>query len=208
MSRARRGDGRAGKLPLLVSVTLALAAMWFGLRQAADLRWAATRPEWAIALWPASSTALGLMALNRTMAGDGIVDEPARQLAAQALVRGPAEALPLALAGLDASAAGKLDRATTLMAMARARNPRLPMVRVWLLNEYVRQGRFGEALAEAGPVMRLVPQSRPQVYALIARIAAQPQGELAVQAALAQAPDWRMPYQQWLAQNRSAAGSR
>lgn len=183
-------------------IVLALIAGWFALRQAMDEQWAVTRPSRAAAAFPASSQALGMLAIGRVAEAGGVVDERARVLVAQALSRGPAEALPLAIAGLDASASGDLDRARRLMEMARGRDPRLPMVRVWLLNDDARRGDYAALLGEAGPVMRLSASSREQVYAMLAQMSVRPGGAQALGAALARQPDWAAPYRQWLAEQR------
>lgn len=183
-------------------IVLALIAGWFALRQAMDEQWAVTRPSRAAAAFPASSQALGMLAIGRVAAAGGVVDEQARSLAAQALSRGPAEALPLAIAGLDASASGDLDRARRLMEMACGRDPRLPMVRVWLLNDDARRGDYTAFMGEVGPVIRLVPASRKQVYAMLAQISLRPGGARALSEALTRQPDWAAPYRQWLAEQR------
>lgn len=191
--------GQAGAIRRGAAVLVLLAGAWLVLRDAMDRQFESTRPDLALRAWPPSGAAQGLAALQRAAAQDGVVDPAGRALIAGAMAQVPAAGLPLALAGLDASAAGDLPRATQLMERARHSAPRLVLVRTWLLNEYARTGRFDAALAEAGPVMRLSVESRAQVYALIAAIAARPDGAAAVRAALARKPDWAVPYQQWLA---------
>lgn len=187
----------------------ALAALamagWLVLRDAMGRQFAEDRPDLAVRAWPASGNALVMQGVQRITASGGVVDADGRALIARAMARLPAAGAPLALAGLDASAAGELDRATALMEAARHRSPRLVLVRTWLLNEYARTGRYADALAEAGPVMRLAVDSREQVYGLIRAIALRPDGAAAVQAALAADPDWRAPYQAWLAASAQAA---
>jgi hypothetical protein len=182
----------------MLVIVAALLACWLVLRGAWIAQWTIADPALAARAWPASGDALAGVALRRTVAASGIVDGPGRDLVARAMARAPGSALPLAIAGFDASASGALARATQLMEAARARNPRLLVARAWLLNEYTRDGRDAEALGEAGVVMRFAPDTRPQIYRLIAQIAARPGGRQAVQDALAGNPDWREPYLQSL----------
>ncbi len=192
-------------LRLSLGLALLLLCAALVLREGLVRHAEASRPDLAARLWPASGNALALLALERARQSEGMADAAGQRLIAQAMARIPAAGLPLALAGLDASARGDLPRATALMEAARHRSPRLALVRGWLINEYARTGRYDAVMAEAGPVMRLSVDSRPQVYALIAAIAARPDGKAAVAGALAADPDWRLPYQQWLAAQGPAA---
>lgn len=192
-------------LRLSLGLALLLLCAALVLREGLVRHAEASRPDLAARLWPASGNALALLALERARQSEGLADAAGQRLIAQAMARIPAAGLPLALAGLDASARGDLPRATALMEAARHRSPRLALVRGWLINEYARTGRYDAVMAEAGPVMRLSVDSRPQVYALIAAIAARPDGKAAVAGALAADPDWRLPYQQWLAAQGPAA---
>lgn len=198
----RRADGVR-----LIALLMLLGAGWIALRGAINQHYEASAPEridWAV---PRSGNAQLALAMTRIVAAGGVVDEPARALVSEAMAAIPAAGQPLALAGLAASASGDLPRATRLMEAARRRSPRLALARNWLLNEYVRTGRYADALAEAAPLMRLAAESRPQVYALIAAMAARSDSASAVAAALAARPDWAAPYEQWLAaQGQSAAG--
>lgn len=187
---------RPGGLRLLM-VLLLLAALLLATREALVRSNELERPDFALQFWPPSANAAALLALQRTASADGVVDAQGRVLIAQALQQAPAAGLPLALAGLDASAQEDLARATRLMEQARHRSPRLVLVRAWLINEYARTGRYADALGEAGPVMQLSGESRPQVFALIAAIAARPDGAAAVKAALAAEPNWRKGYLDW-----------
>lgn len=197
----------AGAIRRGAAALLLLAGAWLVLRDALDRQFEVTRPDLALRVWPPSGTAQALQALQRIAAQDGVVDPAGRSLIAGAMAQVPAAGLPLALAGLDASAVGDLPRATRLMEQARHSAPRLVLVRAWLLNEYARTGRYDEALAEAGPVMRLSVESRPQVYALIAAMAGREDGAGPVRAALARQPDWAVPYRQWLAARPPAASA-
>lgn len=181
----------------LALIALVIAAMGLSLRAAVTARFDAEQPEqsaWAI---PATGNALAVLASRRIVETGGAVDAPARAMIAAAMTRLPAAGQPLALAGLTASADGDLPRATRLMEAARDRAPRLPLARNWLLNEYARTARYDAALAEAGVLMRLAPETRPQVYALVRAMAAREDAAPAVARALAGKPDWAEPYEAW-----------
>lgn len=178
-------------------MALVLAGMWVSLRTAMIDQHDAYRPDvsaWAV---PRSGNAMLTLAAQRIVAQDGTIDRPVRTLIADAMARVPAAGQPLALAGLAASAEGDLLRATRLMEAARHRAPRFPLARNWLLNTYVRAGRHDEALGEAGALMRLAPETRPQVYALVRAMSVRADAAAAVHRALARQPDWAEPYAAW-----------
>lgn len=181
----------------LALIALVAGVMGVSLRAAVTARFDAEQPEqsaWAV---PRTGNALAVLASRRIVANGGAVDGPARAMIAQAMTRVPAAGQPLALAGLAASAEGDLPRATRLMEAARTRAPRLPLARNWLLNEYVRTARYDEALDEAGVLMRLAPETRPQAYALIRAMAGREDAAPAVRRALHRQPDWAQPYEAW-----------
>lgn len=178
-------------------IALVLAGMWVSLRAAVTTQHDAERPEVSAWALPRSGNAMLTLAAQRIVAQDGAIDGPARMLIADAMVRVPAAGQPLALAGLAASAEGDLPRATRLMEAARHRAPRFALARNWLLNAYVRAGRHDEALVEAGALMRLAPETRPQVYALVRAMSARADAAPAVRRALGRGPDWAEPFAAW-----------
>lgn len=181
----------------LALIALVVGVMGVSLRAAVTARFDAEQPEqsaWAV---PRTGNALAVLASRRIVASGGAFDGPARAMIAQAMTRVPAAGQPLALAGLAASAEGDLPRATRLMESARTRAPRFPLARNWLLNEYVRTARYDEALDEAGALMRLAPETRPQAYALIRAMAGREDAAPAVRRALQRQPDWAQPYEAW-----------
>lgn len=186
---------------------LALAGTMGGsLRAAITARFDTQQPERAAWALPASGNAMTVLAAQTIIAKGGLVDDDAQRLIAGAMARTPAAGQPLALAGLAASAEGDLTRATRLMETARDRAPRAALARNWLLNEYVRTGRYDEALTEAGVLMRLAPETRPQTYALVQAMAARADAAPAVGRALARRPDWAEPFAAWArAQGRPAS---
>lgn len=189
---------------LLVLALLCL--MVISLRAAVTTRFDVQQPERSAWARPVSGNAMVVMAARGIIARGGLVDAPTRVLIDTAMARVPAAGQPLALAGLAASAEGDLPRATRLMEAARARAPRFALTRNWLLNEYVRTARYDQALVEAGVLMRLAPETRPQTYALVQAMEARTAAAPAVRRALAKRPDWAEPYAAWAkAQGRPAS---
>jgi hypothetical protein len=180
-----------------VLVFVLLCVMGIALRAAVTAQFGIAQPERAAWAVPASGNAMVVLAAQRIIAGGGLVDDPAQALISAAMARAPAAGQPLALAGLAASAEGDLPRATRLMEAARDRAPRAPLARNWLLNAYVRAARYDAALVEAGVLMRLTPETRPQTYALIRAMTARADSAPAVARALARSPDWAEPYAAW-----------
>lgn len=171
---------------------LAVAALLAGLavRNAAQ---ALLRPAGEVLLWPGDGAALAVAA-QRRVAVTGEVDAPARALLRAALVRAPLLAEPLALAARDAAARADTARAERLMLAARARDPRLLPVRMWLLDRYARTGRLDAALMEAGVVARIAPGTQPQLIDMMGVLATQPAGQAALTRALARQPAWRTAF--------------
>ncbi len=168
--------------------------VWGGclaIRGAADGLFEVRRPALAAAFWPASGTALANLAQARIVAAGGSVDATARALSTAALRRSPASATPLVLAGLAASERGDMATAELLMLAARARNPRDATACYWLLDHFVRDGRYAAAMAQVGGAIRLRDGAAAPVFALVAALAAIPAARGAVRAELATDPFWR-----------------
>ncbi len=168
--------------------------VWGGclaIRGAADGLFEVRRPALAAAFWPASAEALANLAQARIVAAGGSVDATARALSTAALQRSPASATPLVLAGLAASERGDMATAESLMLAARARDPRDATVCYWLLDHFVRNGRYAAAMAQVGGAIRLRDGAAAPVFALVATLAAIPAAREAVRAELATDPFWR-----------------
>lgn len=183
----------------LLLIALPLSGMWIALRSAVTAQYDADQPArgaWAV---PQSGNAMLALAAQQIVASGGTVDGPTAARIADAMARVPAAGQPLALSGLAASATGDLTRSTRLMEAARGRAPRFALARNWLLNEYVRSGRYDEALVEAGVLMRLTPEVRPQIYALIQAMTKRANSAPVVRRAMAKQPDWAEPYKAWAA---------
>lgn len=177
-------------------VAIALIAALFACLAVRNAVQAATHqaaPAVANELWPDDGLALSNQAQTR-LAQTGAVDEDTRALYRAALYRAPLLGAPLALAGLDAAARGDGARAEQLMDMARARDPRLLLVRAWLLQRFAGTGRIDAAITEATVAARLYPAATRPLLDLLGALATDPEGQAALTRALRKQPAWRTPF--------------
>lgn len=191
--------GRAAASPVgstgkLILVLAALPLAWIAVRAGIQNEYALRNPALAMAAWPADGRSLAAASRRRIVAADGQVDDEARALYRSSLSRDPLLAEPMTMAGLDASAEGDLEQAEQLMRVARTRNPREPIARFWLLDHYMRTGRYVEGVGEAGAAMRLRPEAREAVLNVLAALVEIPAGRAALSDALARRPWWRQSF--------------
>lgn len=190
-------DARARWLILGAAVALA----WVSARAAVQSSTSTSDPETAAAIGPANGQTLVTMAQQRIAAASGEIDDPTRALIRTALAREPMLTEPLVLAGLDAANAGDGDRAERLMLAARGRDLRSPLVRFWLLDHFVRTGKYAEALDEVGPAIRLQPDAITAIMTVLAAMADTDKGNKALAAKLASRPFWETSFFQTAANN-------
>lgn len=99
------------------------------------------------------------MAMYYFYARGGAVPPEQQHAALEALRSAPLSDEPFLLAGVDALAHGREAEGERLLVEARRRNPRLRMVRLLLLNQYLKQGRMAQASVEISTINRLVTQA-------------------------------------------------
>lgn len=167
---------------------------WLIARNVVLALFADDRPAAALHFWPASGRALAAVALEQTVAADGVVGSQARALLQDALRRSPLLSEPLALAGLDASARDQTEQARALMEEARRRDPRAVIPRSWLLDYYLARGLYGAGLDEAGRLMIIEPEAQPGIMAMLTALLALPQARPALVAKLRGNPWWRVRF--------------
>lgn len=133
---------------LILFVLAAVAGL--ALRNALVTLFAQAQPSLALALPPASGTALGVAAAQERLA-------PAqrRRAAAAALARAPASHWPLAASAAAALDEGDADGAERLLEAAVRRNSRHVDSRSRLFRLYLAGGRWGEAIDEGVALARL-----------------------------------------------------
>lgn len=193
-------DAGRGAIPLvgptgkLLVVLAAIPLAWVAVRAGIQNQYAVRNPALAMAAWPADGRSLATTSRRRIIEADGQVDAQARALYQSAIAREPLLAEPVTMAGLDASAEGDLDRAEQLMRAARTRNPREAIARFWLLDHYMRTGRYADGIAEAGAAMRLRPEAREAVLNVLAALVEIPAGRAALRGALVELPWWRQAF--------------
>ncbi|MDP8913647.1 MAG: tetratricopeptide repeat protein, partial [Pseudomonadota bacterium] len=128
-----------------------------------------------------------------------------RQSLRSALAAAPAAPLalePMLLAGAAAANRGDARRAEPLLIEARRRNPRSPLVRAYLLDLYVKSGRFSEAAVELAALIRLVPNGAGDLFVpQLAYLAQSPGAASHVGRALKADPDVRQALLAHLVQN-------
>lgn len=195
MTDAGRGAapllGSTGKLLLVLG---AIPLAWLAVRAGIQSEYGGRNPALAMAAWPADGRSLAAASRQRIVSADGQVDAQARALYRSALARDPLLAEPVTMAGLDASADGDLEQAERLMLVARTRNPREPIARFWLLDHYMRTGRYAEGIREAGAAMRLRGEAREAVLNVLAALVEIPAGRAALRDELVKRPWWRQAF--------------
>ncbi|WBO20814.1 hypothetical protein [Sphingomonas abietis] len=172
----------------------ALLLGWISVRAGVQGNFQESDPAVAVQAWPAGGTALEALARGRVAAASGEIDDTTRSLYRSALTQEPLLANPLALAALDAANSGHTDRAERLMLAARDRDIRIPMVRFWLFDHFVRTGQYPRALDEVGPAIRLQSDSITAIMTVLAAIASTPDGNSALAHKLASHPFWETDF--------------
>jgi tetratricopeptide (TPR) repeat protein len=190
-------DARTRWLLLGASVVLA----WVSARAAVQSSYFASSPEAAAAIGPADGRTLVALAQQRVSGANGEIDDTTRALVREALARDPLLAEPLTMAGLDAANAGDSAKAERLMLAARARDLRSPLVRFWLLDHFVRAGKYADALEEVGPAIRLQPDAITAIMTVLSAMADTAQGNKALAAKLATHPFWETAFFQTASNN-------
>jgi hypothetical protein len=183
-------DGRV-RIALLCAAGLMAFVVARGAVQNALLD---SAPQAAAQFWPPDGESLAALARQRLSKNSGEIDEQTRQLFRDALDQSPALASPIVLAALDAEQSGDSKRAERLMVQAKARDPRSTITRFWLLDRYMRTGRYALALDEVGPALRLRRQAMTVIMTVLATLANEPEFQAALAKKLASAPYWRTSF--------------
>lgn len=172
----------------------ALVLGWIVTRSALQNSFEDAAPEIAVGVWPASGAGLASLARVRVAAANGDIDDETRGLYRSALAREPLLSDPLALAAIDAAARGDGARAERLMMAARGRDPRSPLARLWLFENFVRTARYDRALDEVGPAVRLQPDAITAIMTVLAAVSNTDEGRAALAQKLATRPFWRLAF--------------
>lgn len=117
------------------------------------------------------------------------------------LARQPMSPVPFLVAAENSAARGDLTAATSFYEQALLRNPRSVAVRLWLVERYLRQSRFAEAVVQLDAVMRIRPTLRRQLATVIVPLVGAPEARRAVAAALIRNPEWKSDFLDMAARN-------
>jgi tetratricopeptide (TPR) repeat protein len=160
-----------------VALPLALIAGVAAIRSAAVQAWGESRPNQAAALWPSHPRPVLNQALGQigASAGRGEAAPPAALNAISAVAaRNPLAVEPFTVAGTEALAAGKLDRAELLLEEALRREPRAIAPRYLLADLFLRTGRLEQGLLHVSALTQRLGQTLQPIAPAIARFAGQP----------------------------------
>ncbi len=200
---ANAGAGCSGliRLPQRLLVTLlVLLAMLAGWRIATGVladRISTTNPQGALHWRPHHP--LALMALARSELANGQL-EMSTALARDLLAVEPLQGNAYGLIAANAAAAGSGDPAN-LLALHRVavrRAPRDSRPRIWLINHYLQEARYAEALEQIDILLRIAPAYREQLYPALAQLAHQHIFANALAQVLHARPVWRAGFMEML----------
>ncbi len=96
--------------------------------------------------------------------GEGRPTPNSLSFALRAAPAAPLALEPALISGAAAAAAGQARRAEALLLEARRRDPRSPLVRAQLLQQYAAAGRVAEAATELAVLARLVPAAAGELF--------------------------------------------
>ena len=176
----------------LAILLVAALLSWLIVRNAVQRAFISDHPAVGAMFWPADGHSLSTIARSRIANNDGAIDDNIRALSKDALRRDPLLADPIMINALAVNADGNAPQALRLMEDARHRDPRSSVVRFWLFDYYLRHALYAEGIEEAGPAMRLRPESTGAILAVLGALADIPPARTALRAKLAQRPFWRV----------------
>lgn len=112
--------------------------------------------------------------------------------------------------GLIAVSASHGDQARTLELhrIAVRHAPRDSRTRVWLINHYLQNARYVEALHQIDTLLHVAPAYRDQLYPVLAQMADQPTFASALARTLHARPTWRAGFMEMLQNEGGRTGSR
>lgn len=150
---------------------LCIFLAWGALRSSVVSALARDNPFVATAVAPGDPRGTFGLAMIEFMLRNGRVSPPAERRALSALSGSMLADEPFLLAAITATARGDAARGEALLAEARRRNPRNRMVRLLLLDRYLRTGRADEAGVELTVLARLIPGAGGALTPQLAQLA-------------------------------------
>lgn len=162
------------------AIAAAFLIAGLSIRSAALDEWSESRPQLVAVIAPHSGGALIYRALQKAQSENLRISPETATIAREAAVAAPLAAEPLLMVGIAKSASGQGATAGPLFLEARNRNPRLPIVRLMVLDNFLRANKDKEALGEIAVLFRLLPLAREPLVQELARRAHDPELKLAL----------------------------
>lgn len=117
-----------------------------------------------------------------------------RSLLRRAAERSPLRYEPFYAQALVEQSAGRWPQAVRAGESARDRQPRTVAVRGMLLQAYLRQGRYAQAILEMNAIMARSVTANENLLQLLTMLSDEPRTSAYVEAALRKNPRWRAPF--------------
>ena len=183
------------KLGLAIAGTFFLSWIgWHIIADTASLNLANESPKTAIEWDPAQSVVLDNLAQQEMVKPDGDVGA-AEDWARSALRSRPIDDSALFWLGIAAEKKGEKKKAAELMRVAGERTWRNVGAQLWLFEDDSRRAQFADALLHADAIMRVLPESEPQLFPPLAAFTTDPRGLRAVADFLViDSPPWRSSF--------------
>jgi tetratricopeptide (TPR) repeat protein len=177
-----------------IFVCVLLTFMWIAwsiVAETAALNLARSQPHAALGFIADQHVALNRLAEQELVKPDGNLDS-VREWTQRALRSAPLNARALTLLGVVAERNGDEKKADALMRIAAARTWRDRTTDEWLLNREAHRGDYAHALPYADAVLRMDPESQPDLFPVLAAFTVDPRAFEALTAFLATSPPWRL----------------
>lgn len=139
------------------------------------------------------------IAMSEFTTRGGLVSDPVKGKAFAAARLAPLAEEPFLLSAVDAIARKDRRRGELLLLAARRRDPRASMVRLLLLDTYLRQDKIPEAAQEISALSGIAPKAGGLLMGELARLAQTPETTASLEAALRRNPRFRNELLQHLA---------
>ncbi len=183
----------------VLAVAGAIFLAWTIVRVSAANALVKANPYAAAALMGDDPRIAIAIAMREFTTRGGLVSAPVKSRAFAAARQAPLAEEPFLLSAVDAIARKDRGRGEQLLLAARRRDPRASMVRLLLLDAYLRQDRIPEAAQEISALSGVAPKAGGLLMGELARLAETPETTASLEAALRKNPRFRNDLLQHLA---------
>ena len=189
----RRGTARGGGWWLLLVLAAAGAALlgWLVVKSSAASALAADSPYIASKVVPDDPRVAFGIAMAEFMSRGGRVTDRSKERALRASFQAPLGEEPFLLAAVDALTKNDRAKAERLLLAARLRDPRTPLTRLLLLDNYLRSNKITEATGEISALSGVAPEAGGLLIGELARLAQTPETRGPLEKALRKNPAYR-----------------